>query len=145
MGLEALSRGANGVVFFEFDRGAAAILRRNIAGLKVGERTQVVVGDLFSWMKSAPKPARRANLLFLDPPYRFVREKPGELRELAKALADRHLASEATVVFRHDRADDLDLAPLRRYDQRNYGSMAVEFLTCPCIPTSISPPPTQPG
>ena len=134
MGLECLSRGADRAIFFEFDLSAAAILRRNITTFKVEKRCEVIVGDIFSILPPSP-PGRAANapanLLFLDPPYRFLRERPADLIKLAHRLAHHHLAPDATVIFRHDLADSLDLPPLTRYDQRNYGSMAVEFLTCP--------------
>jgi 16S rRNA (guanine966-N2)-methyltransferase len=143
LGLEALSRGAQRVIFFESDRGAAARLRRNLADLSLGARAQVVGGDLFSILDQPPAGnPRSCSLLFLDPPYRFVSQRPGDLRRLARGLAQRHLAAGATVVFRHALADDLHLPPLRRYDFRAYGAMAVEFLTCPCDPTNSSPPPT---
>src|SRR6476661_2428488 len=47
MGLECLSRGAVKAVFFEQDRSALALLRRNIETLGVAKRSQVVPGDLF--------------------------------------------------------------------------------------------------
>src|SRR6202048_5181398 len=44
LGLEALSRGAAEIVFFERDREALAILRRNVAMLGKGDRARVVPG-----------------------------------------------------------------------------------------------------
>jgi 16S rRNA (guanine966-N2)-methyltransferase len=143
MGLESLSRGAKHVVFFEADRAALSILRQNVGALGVADRSQVVSGDLFEAVRR--RGAEKIDVVFLDPPYRFLTERAGELQELAAILVEKCLAPEATVVFRHDVTDSLDLAPLRRYDQRTYGGMAVELLTCPSIPTSISPPPTPPG
>jgi len=130
MGLECLSRGASRVTFFEADRSAAGRLKQNITTLKVDDRATVVSGDLFRWLAD---PARRdaATLVFLDPPYRFLRERPADLRSLAADLAARHLAPGATLVFRHDAADALDLPPLIQADVRDYGSMTVEFLSTP--------------
>ena len=127
MGLECLSRGALHVTFFEADRGAAERLRKNIHALKVEPRSSVITASLFRWFADA-KSHGRASLVFLDPPYRFLREKPDALRSLALDLAARHLAAGATVVFRHDAADALSLPPLVQTDLREYGSMAVEFL-----------------
>ena len=78
---------------------------------------------------SAADPHLTADLVFLDPPYRFLVERSNDLRELATQLAQRHLSPEAIVIFRHDRDDVLELPALRRYDQRVYGSMMLEFLT----------------
>jgi 16S rRNA (guanine966-N2)-methyltransferase len=127
MGLECLSRGASKVTFFETDRSAADRLKRNIETLKVENRSTVVTRDLFRWIAEASAPAP-ATLIFLDPPYRFLRERATDLQALARQLAERDLASDGTVIFRHDSADALDLAPLRVMDARTYGGMAVEFL-----------------
>lgn len=127
MGLECLSRGAAQVTFFEADRGAAERLRRNIQTLKVDDRSTVITSDLFRWFADR-KSRGRASLVFVDPPFRFLRENPESLRSLAADLAARHLADGATIIFRHDAADVLDLPPLVRSDVREYGSMSVEFL-----------------
>lgn len=137
MGLECLSRGAAHATFFEADRGAAERLRKNIQTLRVGDRSTVVTADLFRWF-AEPKAHGRASLVFLDPPYRFLQEKPDLLRSLANHLAARHLLAGGTVIFRHDAADALDLPPLVRTDVREYGSMTVEFLELP-TPTASQP------
>lgn len=127
MGLECLSRGAAHVTFFEADRSATALLRKNIDALGVRERSTVVDRDIFKWFENATA-ARKASLVFLDPPYRFLTERPEDLRRLAKRLADAHLAPEAIVVFRHDEADALALEPLEVFDRRDYGGMTIELL-----------------
>ena len=127
MGLECLSRGAARVTFFESDRGAAERLRANIRALNVEDQSAVVTRDLFRWL-SDPHVRGAATLLFLDPPYRFLRDRAADLKALAKNLADRHTVAGAMLVFRHDSADALDLFPFRRSDLRIYGGMAVEFL-----------------
>jgi 16S rRNA (guanine966-N2)-methyltransferase len=127
MGLECLSRGARRALFFEAERSALGRLKKNIASLGVEERAQVVAGDLFKWFARSEAPAEGASVIFLDPPYRFLREQPERLRELAEGLA-RHLAAEGVVVFRHDAVDRLELPGLERVDDRVYGGMALEFL-----------------
>jgi 16S rRNA (guanine966-N2)-methyltransferase len=126
MGLECLSRGANHVTFFEADRSAATLLRKNISSLGVRDRSAVVDRDLFKWF-DAPPPADKVDLVFLDPPYRFLVERPDDLRHLASRIAD-HLGDEGIVVFRHDAKDALALPPLIPFDHREYGGMAIELL-----------------
>jgi len=128
MGLESLSRGAEHATFFEADRSAVARLRKNLATLGVAGRATVISGDLFRWFDTDPTGAR-ADVLFLDPPYRFLRERSDALRQLSGAIARRHLAPDGVVVFRHDAADALELPGLHRYDSRTYGGMTLEFLT----------------
>jgi 16S rRNA (guanine(966)-N(2))-methyltransferase RsmD len=130
MGLESLSRGAARATFFESDRSAVKVLRQNIDALKLTPLSTVISADLFKWFdNSAADPPLQADLVFLDPPYRFLIERPEDLRRLALQLAKRHLAPDAIVIFRHDGDDVLEMPALRRYDQRVYGSMMLEFLT----------------
>ena len=129
-GLESLSRGACSAVFFEFDRSAAAVLRRNIATLKVENRSQVFVGDLFLILGNRSTPnLPPADLIFLDPPYRFIPERAGDLRRLAQTIAKTHLSNTGLVIFRRPLEAPLALPPLTISDQRTYGSMVVEFLS----------------
>jgi 16S rRNA (guanine966-N2)-methyltransferase len=129
MGLESLSRGARHAVFFEQHRPAVQRLKRNIETLGVGDRATVVAQDVFKWFAAAPPPGpeQRADCVFLDPPYRFLKTDPEALRGLASAIATTHLAPDGVVVFRHDAADQLELPGLERSDQREYGGMVVEF------------------
>jgi 16S rRNA (guanine966-N2)-methyltransferase len=127
MGLECLSRGAARAVFFEAVRSALGRLRKNIAALGVAERSSVVAGDLFKYFANAAAPEAGVSVIFLDPPYRFVREVAERLRGLSQKLAQ-HMSSEGVVVFRHDEADRLELPGLVRADERVYGGMALEFL-----------------
>jgi 16S rRNA (guanine966-N2)-methyltransferase len=136
MGLECLSRGAKHVTFFEADRSALARLRKNIHTLGVQDRATIVTGDLFQWF--AHTADGKADLIFLDPPYRFLREQPANLLALAQQFAG-HLSVEGIVIFRHDAADTLALPPLQVADIRTYGSMTLEFLV---QPTTNNPPPT---
>ena len=134
MGLECLSRGAARVTFFEADRSAAALLKQNIATLNVGEQSTVISEDLFIWFAAAANSRGldpQADLIFLDPPYRLLRERADALQRLAKLIGLHHLKPDGTLVFRHDAADALPLPPLAPADARTYGGMTVEFLRLP--------------
>ncbi len=68
MGLEALSRGASSCCFFERDRGALHILKRNLDVLGVGPEATVVARD--AWKEAVTmRDGRPFGLVFLDPPY----------------------------------------------------------------------------
>lgn len=127
MGMECLSRGAKHATFFEADRSAGMLLKKNIETFKVGDRSTIVPTDLFKWF-AGKNTGPMADLIFLDPPYRFLRERPDDLRSLAEAYAERFLAANGLVVFRHDAKDSLDLPALKVVDAREYGSMAIELL-----------------
>ncbi len=139
MGLECLSRGASRAAFFDADRSAIQRLQQNIQALNVRDRCQVIPGNLFKWFASQPAPDRKADLIFLDPPYRFVRERRQELTSLAGRMAA-HLTPAGLVVFRHDAADVLALPPLHTVDQRTYGQMAIDLLGHAAPPASVPHP-----
>src|SRR5881392_3268381 len=114
MGLECLSRGAKFCTFFEADRSAITRLHQNIAAVKAQDRSRVVAGDLFRWFDlSVTRPdstnASGADIVFIDPPYRFLRQHADEIVQLAFHLTHSHLRPDAIVVFRHDAADKLEL------------------------------------
>ncbi len=79
-----------------------------------------------------PLPEYRArgpiDLIFLDPPYRFLGEQPAAIVKLAERFAESHLSPDGLVVFRHDANDHLALPALNVVDQREYGGMVIEFL-----------------
>jgi len=130
MGLECLSRDATAVTFFEADRSALSRLQRNIEAIEEKDRATIVRGDLFQWFdrQAALTDEARIDLVFLDPPYRFLTERPQELNHLALRMTERHLAKEGLVIFRHQADMSLSLEGLVKVNQRDYGSMSIEFL-----------------
>lgn len=130
MGLECLSRDAAAITFFEADRSALWRLQKNIEAIDEKDHASVVRGDLFQWFDrhAALPDEARIDLVFLDPPYRFLSERPEDLNRLAQRLAERHVAREGLVILRHQSDLMLALHGMVKLDQRNYGSMTVEFL-----------------
>lgn len=128
MGLESLSRGAKKVIFFELDKSAVKLLRQNIATLKVEDRSQVIAADIFRHF-TAKATFPSADLIFLDPPYRFLAERSKELQKLARSLATQ-MNPDGVLIFRHDAGDHLELS-LDHLDRRTYGNMELELLRSP--------------
>lgn len=69
VGLEALSRGAAGVVFVEQHRPAAALVRENVKALQFPGRAAVHQEDAYAFLRRARPPADAFDIVFLDPPY----------------------------------------------------------------------------
>lgn len=65
LGLEALSRGARNVYFFEKDHKALRTIEHNIQHLKVEKDCRIIRGDVLN----APVAPEKADLAFFDPPY----------------------------------------------------------------------------
>lgn len=129
-GLEALSRGAMHATFFESHRPTIALLKKNIDALGVRDRATIVSDDCFAYLSRANARAS-VDVVFLDPPYRYLNERPDELRRACAALAQHQLAEDGVVLFRHDAADALAIPALPAVDARSYGSMTVEWLQRP--------------
>lgn len=75
MGIEALSRGAEFVVFVEELPAAASVIRRNLDRCGAAERGEVVVQEFNRAVIRLGKDGVRFDLIFLDPPYRLLDER----------------------------------------------------------------------
>jgi 16S rRNA (guanine966-N2)-methyltransferase len=108
IGLESLSRGANSIVFFERDRKAVELLRKNVATLKVEDETLCWATDV---MKTSFRPKNcdgmtPFDIAFFDPPYRMVQDiVPGKLlfKSLERLAREDVTSEDALLVFRTPR------------------------------------------
>ena len=124
LGLEALSRGAEAVVFVESSPGVLPVLRENVAavGLPGG---RVVAGSVPTVVGGAP-PAR-FDLVLADPPYATPVD---EVREVLQALVDGGwLAPDAVVVVeRPSREKPWEWpTPLVGLRDRRYGEAQLRY------------------
>lgn len=126
LGLECLSRGAREVLFMEADRRVVRLLQQNIEGLHCQAQSRVVAGDVFR-LAPAVLSAGSSDIIFLDPPYRYLSERADSLRRLGAVLG-RSLRPGGVLVFRHDASDLLPLPGLTSGRLLTYGSMAIELL-----------------
>ena len=116
MGLEALSRGAERVVFVETDRAALDAIGRNLD--KLGLTGAEIAREPAARRLSADAGAgRRYDLVLIDPPYRMLENA---LATLAPRLAA-VLAPDGLVVVESDARDEPEL-PLPVRTSRRYGS-----------------------
>ena len=122
IGLEALSRGARKVIFFEENRDVARVLRSNIEKCGVLRKSELIVGALPATLKIIKEDV---NIVFLDPPFG---NNVGLKTAVAVSKAN-WLKKDALVIFRGPKEEDtLDLyPPLQRYDQRIYGRSRLSF------------------
>jgi 16S rRNA (guanine966-N2)-methyltransferase len=129
LGIEALSRGAERVVFVERDAAAVASLRANLAALGLGaSEAEVRVGDALGALRAARGRRETYDLMFVDPPYRHASELQSELSALLPAL----LSPGARVVVESDRRAPAELA-LATITRRRYGdtTIAIQGLPTP--------------
>ena len=127
LGIEALSRGAAGVIFVDHQARGLAILRQNLDVLGLKERAHVVRGDVVRWLEASPDQIKRAGLVFLDPPYDDI------VLDRALRVLDRGL-DDAVVVAEHSRRHQLpSLARLKLDRERRYGDTMVTVLVAPAM------------
>lgn len=121
LGLEALSRGAAEVTFVDDGARAQALLKANIAKMRVEGETRILRHDA---VRLPPNAAAPFTLIFMDPPYG---KGLGE-QALAAAQKGGWLAPGATIVWEESAAP----APPDGFiplDQRRYGDTIVTLLT----------------
>jgi len=134
LGLESLSRGAVRAVFIENSRAAVSLLARNVAALRVEQKCSIIAGDVFGWARrledaatSGPAP-EQYDIVFVDPPYRFVTERADDMRRLAATIGRLMLSAGGLAVFRHRVENTLALPGLLPCDRRTYGKMAITLM-----------------
>ena len=131
MGLEALSRGAKGVVFVERDGKVLEVLKRNIAKAGFGEVSRVVRGDAFAIGVPVGLDGEKYGVVFVDPPYKLSREAgvgsavAGMLGVIAGQVAD-----DGVVVLRTEKWVDVPerYGELEVIERRFWGRMSVVIM-----------------
>ena len=84
VGIEALSRGAKYAIFIERNRGAADLIRKNLAVLGIESRARVIQGHAAVQLRNLKAGNLEADIVFLDPPYPLEREYRASLEALAE-------------------------------------------------------------
>lgn len=124
LGIECLSRGALDVWFVEKAAKAAALIRKNIKDLGVGnDHAKVIAKDLFGVL--AKKPDAPFDLIFIDPPY----GKDMLVPSLEKALNNGWVADGALVLAEVETAikapETGPIAEMELLTDREYGQTRI--------------------
>jgi 16S rRNA (guanine966-N2)-methyltransferase len=85
IGLEALSRGAREVVFVEYHRAAAEMIRKNLAALKMDSGFRLMNSKVFTAIDRLDEEGEPFDFIFLDPPYNEASEYHQTLRQLGRS------------------------------------------------------------
>ena len=121
LGLESLSRGAREAVFFDTDRRSIDAIRLNLEKLRFVDRATVLHEDAFR----AAERLTPADVVFVDPPYRFFVERGPEMRTLVETLLSK-VSAEGRVVVEHRPKEGLgEVAGGAVADERVYGGTIV--------------------
>jgi 16S rRNA (guanine966-N2)-methyltransferase len=122
LGAEAISRGADAVVYVERAPRCLAALRANLKALGIEAVSRVIVDDAPRAVRRLGRSGERFDLLLLDPPY-----ASDEVRRALEAVSDSGVLAEgAMVVVEHGKRHALPaVAGLVVLDARRYGDTVI--------------------
>ncbi|NOX62904.1 MAG: 16S rRNA (guanine(966)-N(2))-methyltransferase RsmD [Chloroflexi bacterium] len=124
VGIEALSRGAAEVVFVERSGVVLKVLGRNLKQTGLVSRAHVVRGDAFKYL--ARQDVDPFDYIFVAPPqYRRLWRKALEMIDAHPELLTP--SGEVIVQIHPKEFEEVELARLKRYDSRRYGSVQLDF------------------
>jgi len=129
VGIEALSRGADFVVFIEKDTRSAALIRQNLADFNIQNKAAVFRLDALGDLSMIPGPF---SIIFMGPPYKDPEKTPLRMVEPTLANLERHglLANGGIVVAQHHKKETFKLPGdewvLAR--EEKYGDTLVSFI-----------------
>lgn len=127
-GIEALSRGAECVVFVEKAVPAIAAIRANLRSLEIRDGWKLETRSAAVFIKRLAEQGQSFDLVFLDPPYKAADEYALVL-DLLGGECSSLLADDAVVIAEHHRRQILEDAygKLRRYRLLEQGDAALSF------------------
>lgn len=104
LGLEALSRGADEVVFIERSAPNVKILKKNIEICEFSEQATIIKGNVFVLLNKLGKDSKKFDLVLADPPFKgFYRE------QIIETVNENHLLKdEGLLLIEHERHDPDD-------------------------------------
>lgn len=117
IGIEAISRGANKVVFVDNAKESVKLLKQNLDYLK--ENADVHETDAVSYVSLTKE---KFDFIFLDPPYKF------DCKELIIKIAKRGLLKEGgLIVYEHSDKSLGKIDGVNLVDTRSYGIATFDF------------------
>ncbi|MRG85515.1 16S rRNA (guanine(966)-N(2))-methyltransferase RsmD [Salinibacillus xinjiangensis] len=120
LGIEAISRGADKVLFVDKHPRAIQAINQNIQTLNIKDQTEVYKTDAFRALKAAAKRGFVFDWIFLDPPYERV-----SFQSLFESIVNLNLVQEGSIlVCEHSTNDSLpqDFEQLEQMKKVEYGS-----------------------
>ena len=120
IGLEAISRGADFVVFNDISEDSLAILRKNLALLRVDAKVYNL-----DYKALLDRLDVTFDIIYIDPPY-----KSGYGEDALKRVAQHKLLNTGGVVgLESDKPFEGEVENLVKYDERKYGIAYLTFFT----------------
>lgn len=128
LGIEMLSRGASHAAFYDADRRAAGLIRKNLEHVGAGPgRFRVTAADVLAAVDRGRIAGGPFDLVLLDPPYAFGAEP---VERLLSSLAGAGALSPRAVAVHEHAARDAGARPVgfEVVREKRYGICAVDLL-----------------
>ena len=128
VGIEALSRGAQEAIFVEQAEPALRAIRGNLASLGIRGHYALEARNVAAGLRRLAEAERKADLIFLDPPYAQADEYGLALGLLGGACGG-VLTGEAWVIAEHEKRRELEerYGKLARFRVLKQGDAALSF------------------
>ena len=122
VGLEAISRGADLVVFNDASKDSLAVLKKNLALMNISANASVYNLDFKALLERIDV---TFDVIYIDPPY-----KSGAGQEALAIIAERKLLNTGGVaVLESDKPFAGEIKDLIKYDERKYGITYLTFFS----------------
>jgi 16S rRNA (guanine966-N2)-methyltransferase len=125
LGLEALSRGLEKVIFIDRDGKAIQVIHENIKACSMEDKSEVYRNDADRALKALIKREMSFNYIFLDPPY-----KKQELIKLMEKITEKALLKpDGVIVCEHGHDVDLPqtVGVFSQIKHEKYGMIAISI------------------
>ena len=125
LGLEAISRGARKCVFCDNSGESVRLIKRNIEYCRAGDRAVLVPGSFEKCLKKMDEDGLKADIFFLDPPYR-----EGLYDRCMELINELGLLKEGgVIVCEHGRNDRFpeEYCGFLKFKEKNYGSITLSM------------------
>lgn len=130
IGIEALSRGAEKVIFNEKDRARFSFIKEYLSFLSLMDRSLLLS---LSWDRAidfVSKNAITVDVVFADPPYIKQKAKEDLYTSLLTAISEKNiLAAGGVVIVQHFSMNELseDVGSLYLFDSKRYGTTTLSI------------------
>lgn len=124
MGIEAISRGSNDVVFVDINLNAIKCIKENLKSLDISKGYKVIISDYEDALNDFKEEKRKFDVIFLDPPY-----KEGRYEEIISFVLDNNLLLDnGIIVAESDKPLNVDESLFSKVKIHKYGEILVAFL-----------------
>lgn len=125
LGLEALSRGVDYVVFVDRSPKSIHTIKQNIALTKMESNTRVIKQDTLSACRILGKKALQFDYIFVDPPY----HRDLLLPVLQEISTQQLLSSNGRVIVERENTNQIpiEIGRLKKEMERPYGSTSIDI------------------